>query len=199
MTTGTSVLEVGGVRRAGLGVDHGTEGTGQHHLAGAQRLAGSRRRRGEPGQRLQRVAEAGGARAGRDDSFRRRRCGASTWSRRMARTVEGRAARRPRTKSPDGAVVGDRVSERDVPAGDPAVDDLERSRGVGDRCADGVRGRRPGSAGPAPSTKAISASTCGWSSRSVGTCAAVGHVHVVEEDAEVGLVHAELLLDGLLT
>ncbi len=82
-------------------------------------------------------------------------------------------------------------AKRDVPVGDPAVDDLQRGDGVVDGGPDLAASRAVVEV--APSTNAISASTFGCSSRPIGDRVALADVHVVEEHAEVGLVDAELL------
>jgi len=93
-------------------------------VARAQRVAEARRLQGQPAQRLERVAEAGGAVAGRAllavDGQRHDH---------VARldVVEG-AAVGTHHEQPAGGVVRDGVGEADPPVGDPRVDDLERGQ-----------------------------------------------------------------------
>ena len=135
---------------------------------------------------VQRAAEAGHAGAGGDVA-----AVAPSPSRR--REVEPARHRVPSTKAP-GGVVGDGVGEADVPAGDPAVDDLDRRR---------ARGRWPGSRRPrwrgAVEVVAEDEGDLGLDARlqePLRKRLPVGEGHVGEQRAEVGLVDAQLGLHG---
>ena len=157
---------------------HRTEGAGEDDLPCAERLAelaGMRR----PASAARRVGRPGRPHLIRSKP-RRRRAASSSATSTGAKLGHG-AAHGAKDEQAARRVVGDGVAEGDVPAGDAAVDDLEG----GDRV--GHRRRAPGgaSSGPAsrsaPSTKAISASTLGCSSRLLGTTVVPVDVHVVEQ------------------
>ena len=176
---------------AGRDRAHRAEGAGEDDLAGAQRLAELAGRAGEPHQRVERVAEAGGAVAGGDllavDGHRHRRPRAGSNSSRVRR-----CRCRART-APAGGVVGDGVAEADVPAGDPAVA-RSRARRRRSRPRRGPGPRRAGRRrGPAEHEGDLGLDPRLQQPRRRAPVA-VGVGHVVEEDAEVGLVDAQLLL-----
>jgi hypothetical protein len=171
-----------------------TQGPGQNQVTGAQRVAEARGLDGEPAQRLERVAEAGRAVAGRTDLAVDGERHLDLAGLDLAEGAPGGADH----VEPAGGVVGDGVAEGDPPVGDTRVDDLQRGQGDVDRGAHALQGDLLlGEVEVVPQSERDLGlhprlHEAPHRDRVVG-----GDVHLVEEVAEVGLVDPELVLDGL--
>jgi hypothetical protein len=156
-------------------------------VAPAQRTAELARGGGQPGQCGERVAQAVGSAAGGDLRAVLAHTHPHACQVRAAQLEEAGAEH----EETAGRVVRDGVDDADVPAGDPAVDDLQRGHHLTDGCA-----HRGG-------TQVVPVQVIGEHHRHLGLDprlqqpggvdhAAVRHHHVVEEHPEVGLVDPQL-------
>ncbi len=169
---------------------HRPEGPGQDDLPGAERFAEPAGGVGEPRQGPQRVAQAGRAVPG----GRRRAVDTHLHLGVDRFELVEPAAPGAEDEQPGRGVVGDRVPESDVPHCDPAVDDLEGGDGVVDAVADTpVVERAVGEV--LPEHEGDLRLDLRLQQALEGHGFVLGVLHVVEQDTEVGAVHAELPLD----
>ena len=169
---------------------HRAERAGHQHVAGPQRNATVRQGVGQPPGRVQRVMETGGPDA---------RCDLGAVDRHRHRH---RSEIEP--VKPDGApaeyvepatgVVGHRVDDRDVPIGDPGVDDLDRREGVR-RGGDDVVERVTALVQVPLEHEGHLGLGSGLDQSARLDRDAVAVLHVREQCAEVGLVDTDLLHD----
>src|ERR1700722_12182965 len=185
---------------AWLGRHHRPERARENDITGAQRRPERRRGTGQPYQRVERVAQAGGA-------------GAAGGRLAVLLEIHGHfhrcelAQRHPLVAQDiqrAGGVVGDGVGDRDVPAGDAGIDDLQRGdRIVDGRCRGGPvsRADRRVRADAGRETVHVGRQDerdlrlgLGRDQQTAVCLPAAGHQHVVKQHTEVGLIDTELIL-----